>query len=107
MPGLIDTHIHAPQYKFTGTGYDKQLLQWLDSYTFPVEATFKDVLVAKTIYPKVVVSLVSKGLDIPGNFVACNSCNQVVTRVLQLCYKAATTSLQLLQATKLPCVWWP
>ena len=30
------------------------------------------------------------------------SCNQVVTRVKQLCYRADTTLLQLLQATKLP-----
>ena len=44
----------------------------------------------------------SKGLHTPGNFVACNSCNQVVTRVQQLCYRADTTLLQLLQATKLP-----
>ena len=38
----------------------------------------------------------------PPYFVACNSCNQVVTRVQQLCYRADTTLLQLLQATKLP-----
>ena len=48
-----------------------------------------------------------KGLHTPGNFVACNSCNQVVTRVKQLCYRADTTLLQLLQATKLPGVWRP
>ena len=34
MPGFVDTHIHAPQYRFTGTGFDKQLLEWLETYTF-------------------------------------------------------------------------
>ena len=55
MPGLVDTHIHAPQYKFTGTGYDRQLLDWLKQYTFPIEAKFKSVEEAKHIYPLVVV----------------------------------------------------
>ena len=55
MPGLVDTHIHAPQYMFTGTGYDQQLLEWLEKYTFPTEAKFKSVEVAKHVYPLVVV----------------------------------------------------
>ena len=57
MPGLVDTHIHAPQYKFTGTGYDKTLLDWLDTYTIPNQITFEDVEVARKIYPTVVVSV--------------------------------------------------
>ena len=56
MPGLVDTHIHAPQYRYTGTGYDKQLLDWLNTYTFPTEAEFKNVEFAKDVYSKVVVS---------------------------------------------------
>jgi hypothetical protein len=28
MPGFIDTHAHAPQYAFTGTGMDLPLLKW-------------------------------------------------------------------------------
>ena len=55
MPGLVDTHIHAPQYKFTGTGYDKTVLDWLDTYTYPTETTFSDVSVARKIYSHVVV----------------------------------------------------
>lgn len=54
LPGLVDTHIHAPQYVNSGVGYDRQLLDWLDTYTFPTEASFSDVQVAKDIYPKVV-----------------------------------------------------
>lgn len=57
MPGLVDTHIHAPQYSFTGTGYDLQLLDWLDTYTYPTESKFENVQLAKKVYSKVVVSL--------------------------------------------------
>lgn len=56
MPGFVDTHIHAPQYRFTGTGYDKQLLDWLETYTFPTETKFSDTAVAHEVYPQVVVS---------------------------------------------------
>ena len=55
MPGFVDTHIHAPQYRFTGTGYDLQLLDWLEKYTFPTEAKFEDVSIAQEVYPHVVV----------------------------------------------------
>ena len=40
VPGFVDTHTHAPQYFFTGKGYDLQLLDWLNTYTFPAEAKF-------------------------------------------------------------------
>lgn len=56
MPGLVDTHIHAPQYIFTGTGYDVPLLQWLGKYTFPSEARFANKEFAQNAYRKVVVS---------------------------------------------------
>lgn len=51
MPGFVDTHIHAPQYFFTGTGYDLPLLQWLQKYTFPVESRFGDAEFARQHYP--------------------------------------------------------
>ena len=57
MPGMVDTHIHAPQYMNAGTGYDKQLLEWLKCYTYPTEELFKDLNWAKKAYPLVVVCL--------------------------------------------------
>ena len=56
MPGLIDTHIHAPQYPNAGKGLDVGLLDWLKKYTFPTEATFKDMKYADMAYRKAVVS---------------------------------------------------
>jgi guanine deaminase len=41
-PGFVDTHTHAPQFSFAGVGYDLQLLDWLNKYTFPSEAKFED-----------------------------------------------------------------
>lgn len=40
---------NTPKYGFTGTGMDLPLLQWLERYTFPVEARFKDALLARKV----------------------------------------------------------
>jgi len=56
MPGFIDTHIHAPQYPNAGVGYDKQLLDWLTTYTFPLEKKFSDLSFAEKVYEAIVVS---------------------------------------------------
>jgi len=56
MPGFIDTHIHAPQYPNAGVGYDKQLLDWLTDYTFPLEKKFSDLSFAAKVYEAIVVS---------------------------------------------------
>ena len=42
IPGMVDLHIHAPQYAFRGTGMDCELLEWLKTYTFPEEARYAD-----------------------------------------------------------------
>ena len=34
-PGLVDLHVHAPQYAFRGLGMDLELLDWLNTNTFP------------------------------------------------------------------------
>jgi len=50
IPGLIDLHLHAPQYPFRGTGMDLELLEWLDTYTFPEESKYADIEYAKKAY---------------------------------------------------------
>ncbi|KGO39171.1 Amidohydrolase 1 [Penicillium expansum] len=40
FPGFIDTHIHAPQYRNAGLFGSSTLLDWLETYTFPVESRF-------------------------------------------------------------------
>ncbi|NXE28081.1 GUAD deaminase, partial [Ardeotis kori] len=61
MPGLVDTHIHAPQYSFTGTRVDLPLLQWLTTYTFPTEAKYKDSDFAEEVYTRVVRRTLKNG----------------------------------------------
>jgi guanine deaminase len=41
MPGFIDTHIHLPQAQVIAS-WGAQLLDWLNTYTFPAEARFAD-----------------------------------------------------------------
>ena len=55
MPGLIDTHIHASQYSNTGKHLELPLLKWLEKYTYPTEAGFKDISLARDVYSKAVV----------------------------------------------------
>ena len=50
IPGLIDLHIHAPQYQNRGNGMDMELLDWLDKYTFPEEAKYSDLQYALRAY---------------------------------------------------------
>ena len=42
-------------YVGSGTGYDKQLLEWVQHYVVPLENRFGDVQLAKDVYTKAVV----------------------------------------------------
>ncbi len=61
MPGFVDLHFHAPQYPNIGLGLDKELLPWLEDYTFPTEAKFADTDFADRVYRKVVHELLRQG----------------------------------------------
>jgi len=61
IPGLIDLHMHAPQYSFCGTGMDLELLDWLNTYTFPEESKYKDLDYAKKNYEIFVNDLAKTG----------------------------------------------
>ncbi len=50
IPGLIDLHVHAPQYTFRGLGMDYELIDWLNVNTFPEESRYKDVDYASKAY---------------------------------------------------------
>ncbi len=59
IPGLIDLHIHAPQFAFRGMGTDLELLQWLETYTFPEESKYSDLKYAKQAYSTFAQALTS------------------------------------------------
>jgi len=50
IPGLIDLHVHAPQYAFRGLGMDMELLDWLNTYTFPEESKYLETDYANKAY---------------------------------------------------------
>ena len=60
MPGFVDTHIHYPQTEIIGA-YGKQLLDWLNDYTFPAEKKFEDKTYARHIAEKFLDELLRAG----------------------------------------------
>ena len=50
LPGMTDLHVHAPQFAFRGLGMDMELLEWLNTYTFPEESKYKDLDYAERAY---------------------------------------------------------
>ena len=50
IPGMVDLHIHAPQYAFRGMGMDYELIEWLNNRTFPEEAKYASTEYAKKAY---------------------------------------------------------
>ena len=66
LPGMVDLHTHAPQYAFRGLGMDMELLDWLQTYTFPEEARYADPAYAEKAY----------------SIFACNLKNSATTRAV-------------------------
>lgn len=50
VPGMTDLHVHAPQFSFRGLGMDMELLEWLNTYTFPEESKYRDLDYAAKAY---------------------------------------------------------
>ena len=50
IPGLVDLHIHAPQFAYRGTGMDYELLDWLEQVAFPEEIRYADNEYATAAY---------------------------------------------------------
>lgn len=61
MQSFADMHLHAPQYPMLGMGMDLPLIDWLGTYTFPVEARFADVGFAREVYRKLADELIRGG----------------------------------------------
>ena len=50
FPGMVDLHVHAPQYAFRGMCMDLELMDWLNQYTFPEEEKYEDLAYAGKAY---------------------------------------------------------
>ncbi len=64
LPGLIDLHVHAPQWPQLGKALDLPLEEWLQVHTFPLEARFADVHYAQSVYESLVDALLANGQSI-------------------------------------------
>ncbi|XP_055618270.1 guanine deaminase [Toxorhynchites rutilus septentrionalis] len=80
LPGFIDCHIHAPQCPNIGLGMDKDLLGWLNAYTFPLEAQYRDGEFARQVYSAVVRDTIASGTTCACYFATIyNESNKVLT----------------------------
>ena len=61
LPGMVDLHVHAPQWPQLGTGLDLPLERWLFEYTFPLEARFADLAFARPVWADLVGGLLAHG----------------------------------------------
>ena len=59
FPGMVDLHVHAPQYAFRGMCMDLELMEWLNQYTFPEEEKYEDLKYAEKAYGMFVDALKS------------------------------------------------
>ncbi len=61
LPGMIDLHIHAPQWPQLGNALHLPLHEWLQQCTFPLEARYGDIEFAEKIYSSLVETLIANG----------------------------------------------
>ena len=59
FPGMVDLHVHAPQYAFRGMCMDLELMDWLNQYTFPEEEKYENLEYAEKAYSMFVDALKS------------------------------------------------
>ena len=60
LPGFIDTHVHSPQLDVIAS-YGTELLDWLDTHTFPAEARYAEEAIARAGAARFLDALVAHG----------------------------------------------
>jgi guanine deaminase len=61
LPGLVDLHVHAPQWPQLGLALELPLEEWLQACTFPLEARYRDTEYARGVYESLVDALLANG----------------------------------------------
>ena len=61
LPGLVDLHVHAPQWPQLGKALHLPLSDWLQVYTYPLEARYEDLGFARRSYLSLVDNLLANG----------------------------------------------
>lgn len=60
LPGLVDLHLHLPQFPSAGLGAGLDLLSWLERHIFPLERRF-DAATAAGLAPRAFQALAAAG----------------------------------------------
>jgi guanine deaminase len=61
LPGMVDLHVHAPQWPQLGKALDLPLEEWLQKFTFPLESRYSDTAFAVQTYESLVSNLLANG----------------------------------------------
>ena len=61
LPGMVDLHVHAPQWPQLGKALDLPLEDWLQKFTFPLESRYSDTQFAMQVYESLVANLLANG----------------------------------------------
>lgn len=61
IPAFSDLHVHAPQYPQRGLAMDALLSDWLNQYTFPLEAKYADPEFARQVYEAFADDMIAHG----------------------------------------------
>ncbi len=60
LPGFVDTHVHSPQLDVIAA-YGTELLDWLNTHTFPAEQRQADPVVAHATAERFIAALLANG----------------------------------------------
>ncbi|WP_373601257.1 amidohydrolase family protein [Paraclostridium bifermentans] len=61
IPGMNDLHAHAPQFRNIGMAMSKELIPWLNDYTFPEESKYADIEYADKMYKRFIKEIWKNG----------------------------------------------
>lgn len=91
LPGFVDLHIHAPQFPQLGQALDVPLEVWLQTYTFPLEARYKDLDYADGVYRTLVRTLLANGTTTAMYFATIH--NPASLRLAEICLEMGQRAL--------------
>ena len=91
LPAFCDLHLHAPQMVNRGVGYDQELLPWLETYTFPVEARYGDADFAEAAWKRFLNRMWANGTLRFSAFATIHK--EAVWRLMELTERAGLSAL--------------
>ncbi len=102
LPGFIDAHIHFPQYRMLAAPA-KDLLEWLNRYTFPEEARYSDEAYASAAAETFLQRLFAHGTTSVLAFCSVHKqCADALFAAAQTCNMALITGKTMMDRNAIP-----